>query len=79
MTNSLSVANAITRMHMNSQDKLLWRSIFQKTFNKSIADQLADRRGVIWSVDARQGQPVGSRFTLVDRQGRGPIRSFEFN
>jgi hypothetical protein len=42
-TNSLSVVDAITHLHMSFQDKLIWRLIFQKMFNKSIADQLADR------------------------------------
>ena len=80
-TNSLPVANAITQTDMSSYDKLVWVSTSQNTFHKSLTDQLADKQGEFWRVDARWAQPVtGSRFTLFADSGqRAWIRLWEFD
>jgi hypothetical protein len=78
-TTSLTIAHAITHGGLDPQDLPMWRTIFQRTFHKSIAVQLGDERENIWFVDARgdDSEPGTSRFTPVDRGRRGPIQSWE--
>ena len=78
-TTSLTIAHAITYGGLNPRDLPMWRTIFQRTFHKSIAVQLGDGRENIWFVDARgdDSEPGTSRFTPVDRGRRGPIQSWE--
>jgi hypothetical protein len=64
-TTSLGIAHAITHIGLNAHDLLMWESIFQHTFHRSIAEQLDDGRETVWIVDARQ-DAVTSRFTFVD-------------
>src|SRR5882762_686370 len=53
-TTSLTIAHAITHGGLDPQDLPMWRTIFQRTFHKSIAVQLGDERENIWFVDARR-------------------------
>jgi hypothetical protein len=54
---------------MDPHDWSMWNSIILRAFDEPVAEQLADRRRKVWSVDARWGEQVdGSRFVLLDRE-----------
>jgi hypothetical protein len=52
-TASFSVAKAIDSINMDPHDWSMWNSIILRAFDEPVAEQLADRRRKVWSVDAR--------------------------
>ena len=70
-TTLFAVADTITHNSHPLYDLLLWCTVFQHTFNRSVKDKLAEKAQKIWVVDARWSS--SARVTFIDWWWMGPV------
>jgi hypothetical protein len=69
---SLGIADAISQCDLPSYDLSLWKEIFLRTFNRTIAQEFAEAGRTVWNVDgrwirSRDIHPRDQRFVFVEQ------------
>ncbi|KIM80614.1 hypothetical protein PILCRDRAFT_89567 [Piloderma croceum F 1598] len=81
---SLGISDAISQCDLPSYDLSLWKEIFLRTFNRTIAQEFAEAGRTVWKVDgrwirSRDIHPRDQRFYLLSMMDNKPEAALTWN